>query len=570
MLFLPNTITDRLFIYVRVRILWCLTLAQGLLFWEHVWLKHVRHSHILHSLPSRINCTFDVPNSISMEIFNTVIAWFMKKRIHQMELFMKYPQEVQREWLKKLLQTARDTEIGQQYDFRSITTPEHFRERLPIVEYDGLKPYIQRLMKGEQNVLWPSEIKWFAKSSGTTTDKSKFIPVTEEALEECHFKGGKDLLSIYCNLYPQTNLFSGKAIGMGGTHQIVELSNESIYYQGDLSAILMQNLPLWVEFLRTPNLAVALMDDWEAKIEKMARITMQHDVTNISGVPSWTLLLLRRILDISGKKNLLEIWPNFELFIHGGVSFHPYREQFRELLPSEEVHYLETYNASEGFFAIQDGIDPDEMLLMLDYGIYYEFVPLDQITAESPKALALEEVQTGVHYAIVITTNAGLWRYLVGDTVQFTSLNPYRIRITGRTRNFINAFGEELIVENAEKALAVACDRCGCRILDYTAAPIFLQGSHRGAHEWLIEFETPPSDIEFFTEIFDNALKSQNSDYEAKRFHGMMLSEPIVRIMPPNTFYNWLKAKGKLGGQHKVPRLFNTRKYVDEILSSLS
>ncbi|MFC2102473.1 GH3 auxin-responsive promoter family protein [Bacteroidota bacterium] len=505
-----------------------------------------------------------------MELLNAVISWLMKKRIHQIELFLKYPHDVQREWLKKLLHSARDTEWGQKYEFKSITSPEIFRQRLPVLDYEELKPSIDRLKKGEQNVLWPTEIKWFAKSSGTTADKSKFIPVTEEALEECHFKGGKDLLSIYCNNRPETNLFSGKAIGMGGTHQIVEVSSESIYYQGDLSAILMQNLPFWVEFLRTPNLSIALMDEWESKIEKMARATIQHDVTNISGVPSWTLLLVRRVLEITGKKHLLEVWPNFELFIHGGVSFHPYKEQFRKLFPSSQMHYLETYTASEGFFAIQDRDGADDMLLMLDYGIYYEFIPVGDLSSEFPETISLEDVRLNTNYAIVITTNAGLWRYLIGDTVQFTSTNPYRIKITGRTKSYINAFGEELIVDNAEKALSIACKRCQCNIIDYTAAPVYIEENIRGAHEWLIEFDTPPKEMAFFTEIFDNALKSLNSDYEAKRYHNMILGEPIIRVVPQNTFYNWLKSKGKLGGQHKVPRLYNDRKYVDEILQMIS
>ncbi|TSA23902.1 MAG: hypothetical protein D4R67_12660 [Bacteroidetes bacterium] len=505
-----------------------------------------------------------------MELLNTVISWLMKKRIHQIELFLKYPHEVQHEWFKKLLQTARDTEWGQAYEFKSIHSPEIFRERIPVREYDDFKPSIDRLKRGEQNILWPTDIKWFAKSSGTTADKSKFIPVSEEALEECHFKGGKDLLSIYCNNHPETNLFAGKSIGMGGTHQIVEGSNESMYYQGDLSAILMQNLPFWVEFLRTPNLSIALMDEWESKIDKMAAATIQHDVTNISGVPSWTLLLFRRILDITGKEHLLEVWPNFELFIHGGVSFKPYREQFRRILPSRGMHYLETYNASEGFFAIQDRDSVSDMLLMLDYGIYYEFIPVDDLGSESPKAIALEEVKPEVNYAMVISTNAGLWRYLVGDTVQFTSINPYRIRITGRTRSFINAFGEEIIVDNADQALSIACERCNCQVIDYTAAPVYMEGSSRGAHEWLIEFEEPPQEMAYFTEILDNALKSLNSDYEAKRYHNLMLAAPIIRVMPRHTFYKWLKSKGKLGGQHKVPRLFNDRKYVDEILQMIS
>ena len=504
-----------------------------------------------------------------MALINAVVSWLMKKRIHQIELFMKYPHEVQSEWLRKLLATARNTEWGKRYDFKSIVTPDQFKQRLPLFDYESLKGSIDRLRKGEQNILWPSEIKWFAKSSGTTSDKSKFIPVSQEALEECHFKGGKDLLSIYCNNHSETKLFDGKAIAMGGSHQIMEVNNES-YYQGDLSAILIQNLPGWVEFMRTPNLSIALMDEWESKIEKMAMATIQHDVTNISGVPSWTLLLFKRVLELTCKSNILEVWPNFELFIHGGVNFSPYREQFKLILPSEKVNYLETYNASEGFFGIQDRNSASDMLLMLDYGIYYEFIPLDQVGLEEPEVCSLDQVKLFTNYAMVITTNAGLWRYQIGDTVHFTSLEPFRIKISGRTRNFINAFGEELIIDNAEKAIAIACERSRAIITEYTAAPVYLQGDQKGAHEWLIEFEKKPDDLAFFTSALDTALKSLNSDYEAKRYHGLLLQEPRIRVLPPHTFYNWLKMKGKLGGQYKVPRLSNDRKYVDEILQLLS
>lgn len=504
-----------------------------------------------------------------MALINSVISWVMKKRIHQIELFIKYPNEVQTELLKKLLTTARNTEWGKEYDFKTLNSPAQFAARIPVQDYESHKPAVERLRRGEQNICWPTEIKWFAKSSGTTNDKSKFIPVSQEALEECHFKGGKDLLSIYCNMHDDTRLFAGKAIAMGGSHQILEVNNE-VYYQGDLSAILIQNLPGWVEFLRTPNLSIALMDDWESKIEMMASETMQHDVTNISGVPSWTLLLFKRVLELSGKDNILEVWPNFELFIHGGVSFLPYRDQFHKILPSDSVNYLETYNASEGFFGIQDRDRANDMLLMLDYGIYYEFIPPEQVGREYPETITLDQVQTGVSYAMVITTNAGLWRYLIGDTVIFTSVDPYRIRISGRTRHFINAFGEEVIIENTEKALAIACNRSNAVVSEYTAAPIFLTGQSRGAHEWIIEFEKPPADLSYFTSALDTALKSLNSDYEAKRYHDLMLTEPVVRVVPPNTFYRWMRQRGKLGGQNKVPRLYNERKYVDEIMAIAS
>ena len=505
-----------------------------------------------------------------MALINSVLSWLMKQRVHQIELFVKYPHEVQMDWLRNLLGNAKNTEWGRKFDFKSIKTIEEYRNRVPVNDYNSIKPYVDRLLKGEQNILWPSEIKWFAKSSGTTNDKSKFIPVSVEALEECHFKGGKDLLSIYCNNHPETLLFDGKSIAMGGSHQIEEISNESYYYIGDLSAIIIQNLPMWVEFRRTPNISIALMDEWESKIEKMAVATIPHNVTNVSGVPSWTLLLFRRVLELTGKSHLLEVWPNFELFIHGGVSFIPYREQFKELFPSGQVNYYETYNASEGFFGIQDRDGADDMLLMLDYGIFYEFIPMDQLENEFPRALSLSEVDIGTNYALVISTNSGLWRYLIGDTILFTSLSPYRIKITGRTRNFINAFGEELIIDNAEKALAIACERCHTIISEYTAAPVYFSEKAKGAHEWLIEFEKPPTDLGFFTEIMDNALKSLNSDYEAKRYHDMILGMPLIRPVPKGTFYSWMKSKGKLGGQHKVPRLSNERKYVEEILARIA
>lgn len=503
-----------------------------------------------------------------MAILNAVISWLMRKRIHQIELFMKYPHEVQEEWFKRLIQQGRSTEWGRMYDYKSISTYHEFAQRVPVNDYEGLKPFIDRLRKGEQNLLWPEEIKWFAKSSGTTSSKSKYIPVSNAALEECHFKGGKDMISLYTNNYPDTEAFDGRGLVMGGSHSISEVSNTS-YYDGDLSAILIQNLPFWVQFMKTPNINIALMDEWESKIEMMANETMQHDVTSIAGVPSWTMVLLRKILEISGKNNISEVWPRLEVFFHGGVSLDPYREQFAQMIPSNAMHYMETYNASEGFFGIQDLTDRNELLLMLDYGIFYEFIPVEKLQDEQPVALQLGEVKTGVNYAMVITTNAGLWRYLIGDTVTFTSVNPYRLRITGRTRSYINTFGEELMVDNAEKALGIACAKCQAVISDYTAGPHFSPDKKTAAHEWIIEFEKSPVNLEFFTETFDNALKSLNSDYEAKRYHNMILMPPIIHAAPQGTFYKWLKAKGKLGGQNKVPRLSNNRDILTEILPLL-
>ena len=488
----------------------------------------------------------------------------MKQRMHQIELFLKYPHEVQNEWFEKLIYEAKDTEWGKKYDYQSIKSPDDFKKRVPVSDYDALKPYIERLIKGEQNILWNTDVKWFAKSSGTTSDKSKFIPITRESLEECHYKGGKDMLTIYCNNNPDSYIFDGKGLAIGGSSKLFEV-NAEMYY-GDLSAIIIQNLPFWAEFYRTPDISIALMDDWENKIDKLAKATIAKNVTNISGVPSWTLLLMKKILELTGKNNLLEVWNNLEMYAHGGVSFKPYREQFEKIIPSEKMNYIETYNASEGFFGIQDRNDSDDMLLMLDYGIYYEFIPLEKLNKDHPHTLTLDEVQTDTTYALVISTNCGLWRYLIGDTVKFTSLDPYRIQITGRTKSFINAFGEEMVVDNAERALKIACEKSDSVITEYTVAPVYLDDGKNGAHEWLIEFEKLPENLEYFTEILDNALKSLNSDYEAKRYRDMILNKPVIRSLPKGTFYRWLKMKGRLGGQHKVPRLANERIYVEEIL----
>jgi hypothetical protein len=502
-----------------------------------------------------------------MTIFNSVFTWFMKKRIHQIELFMKYPNEVQEEWFEQLIAIAGNTEWGKKYDYKNITTLQEFKNRVPIQNYDTLKPYIERMLAGEKNVLWPSEIRWFAKSSGTTNDRSKFIPVSDESLEECHFKGGKDLLTIYFNNRPDTRMFTGKILTLGGSHQISSLNADTSF--GDLSAVIMKNLPLWAEFARTPNLDITLMDNFEEKIEKVAMATKDVNVTSLGGVPTWNILLLKRVLEITGKKNILEVWPNMELYFHGAVNFTPYREQFKKLIPSDEMYYLETYNASEGFFGIQDTDNGGDMLLMLDYGIFYEFLPIENLHDENPATLTLDEVELDKNYALIISTNAGLWRYLIGDTIRFTSLFPFRIQITGRTKHFINAFGEELIIDNAERALDEACQQTGAIIRDYTAAPVYFDGDQSGAHEWIIEFEKKPAEFERFVDLLDETLRRINSDYDSKRFKDMALRRPIVRRAPKGTFYNWLKKKGKLGGQHKVPRLANNREYADSILEMM-
>jgi len=499
-----------------------------------------------------------------MAIINSVLSWLIKKRIHQIDLFIKYPHEVQSEWLKKLILSARNTEWGIKYDYSSINSIEQFKERVPVNTYEQIKPYIDDLRAGKQNILWPTDIKWFAKSSGTTDGKSKYIPVSQEALEECHFKGGKDMLSLYFNNFPNTALFDGRGLGIGGSHNISEINTAS-YYDGDLSAIIIQNLPFWAEFIRVPKRSTALMDQWEQKIEKMADETIPHNVTSLSGVPSWTLLLMKKVLEKTSADNLIEVWPNLEVYFHGGVNFAPYKDQFMKFIPTDQMNYMETYNASEGFFGIQDQSDSEDLLLMLDYGIYYEFLPLNYLEEEFPDTCTLENVKIGENYALVISTNGGLWRYIVGDTIKFTSLNPYKIRITGRTKNFINAFGEELIIDNAETALAIACKKCDASITEYTAAPAYIDENDQAAHEWYIEFDSAPVDMDYFKDTLDNALKSLNSDYEAKRYQSMILKPPILHAVPEGTFYYWLKSKGKLGGQHKVPRLSNHRQYIEEI-----
>ncbi|PZQ79494.1 MAG: hypothetical protein DI548_14845, partial [Flavobacterium johnsoniae] len=422
----------------------------------------------------------------------------------------------------------------------------------------------ERTRKGEQNVFWSTPIKWFAKSSGTTNAKSKFIPVSTEALENCHYKAGKDLLSLYLNNNEESQLFTGKSLRLGGSKQLYEDNNT---FFGDLSAILIDNMPIWAEFSSTPSNKVSLMSEWETKIPAIINETIHENVTSFAGVPSWMLVLMNKTLEATGKSNLLEIWPNLEVYFHGGVSFEPYREQYKKILPNSEFQYYEIYNASEGFFAIQDLNNSSDLLLMLDYGIFYEFIPMDTFGTPEQKTIRLSEVELGKNYAIVITTNAGLWRYMVGDTVRFTSLNPYRIRVSGRTKHHINVFGEELIVENTDKAIAKACKITNTEVIDYTVAPVFMEGKEKGAHEWMIEFKNAPENISDFRQILDDTLQSLNSDYEAKRHNNMTLNPLIINIARTNLFYDWLKEQDKLGGQHKIPRLSNQRNYLEELKS---
>lgn len=497
-----------------------------------------------------------------MKLFSPTISKLARLRYSQIEEWMNDPITAQREILQDLVTHGQHTDFGRKYGLNNLFTIKKFKEAIPIQEYDDIKPWIKQLMNGEQNQLWDSPVNWFAKSSGTTSDKSKFIPVTEESLEDCHYQAGKDVLTLYYHFNPESNLLTGKGLVIGGSHQVSQL-NEEIYC-GDLSAVLMQNMPMWGHWIRTPELSIALLDEWEKKIETLAQSTINENVTSISGVPTWTQVLIKRILEITGKSQVKEVWPNLELYMHGGVSFTPYRENFKKLL-GDGVQYMEMYNASEGFFAAQDAPDSEGMLLFLNHGIFYEFMPVEEYGKENPCTIGLGKVETGKQYALVISTNGGLWRYLVGDTIQFTSLSPFRVKVSGRLKHFMNAFGEEVIVDNADAAIAMASEKTGALVNDYTAAPIYFSQEQNGAHEWLIEFEKEPANMEQFIYELDSSLKNINSDYEAKRHKNIALRMPVVHTLKKGVFNNWLKQKGKLGGQHKVPRLSNDRKFVDEL-----
>ena len=500
---------------------------------------------------------------MQIPLFNTVLSWILKKRKYQIDMFIDYPIETQKEVLFNILNSARHTELGIKYSFDTIDNYKVFSETIPILQYEEFEPFIERSRKGESNIFWPTKIEWFAKSSGTTNAKSKFIPVSNEALEDCHLKAGKDMLCLYINNNEDTEIFKGKGLRLGGSSAVYE-DNDTNF--GDLSAIIIENLPFWADLGSAPSQKTALMGEWESKMEAIIQETIHEDITSLVGVPSWMLVLLNRVLDITGKNNILEVWPNLEVFFHGGVNFNPYRKQYKKLIPSEKFKYYETYNASEGFFAIQDKNNSDELLLMLDYGIFYEFIPMQNFDKDKWEAIPLQNVKLDQNYALVISTNAGLWRYMIGDTVKFTSLNPYRIKITGRTKHFINVFGEELIIENAEEALKKACLDTNSHLTDYTVAPIFMNGNKSGSHEWMIEFKTSPDDLNEFTTILDNTLKSLNSDYEAKRYKDMTLSLPRIHQAEKGLFYKWLKKNKKLGGQHKVPRMSNGRVFMEELL----
>ena len=499
-----------------------------------------------------------------MKFLSPTISRLARMRFWRVENWSRHPVAVQREVLQELVTAAQHTSFGKKHKFSTLFTLKEFKKMVPIHSYEDMKPYVERMMDGEENILWNTPINWFAKSSGTTSDKSKFIPISDESLQDNHFKASKDVLATYYNNFPGSDLLTGKSLVVGGSHQLNKM-NEEIQY-GDLSAVLMQNTPFWGQWLRTPELSIALLDEWEDKIEQLAAITAEENVTSLAGVPTWTLLLLKRILAIKGKTTIKEVWPNLELYITGGVSFVPYREQFDKIFGAK-INYLEIYNASEGFFAGQQCPDDDGMLLFTEHGIFYEFMPVDQYGQNNPQTVGLDKVAIGKNYALVISTTGGLWRYLVGDTIQFTSLHPYKIKVTGSLKHYMNAFGEEVIVDNSDNAIAIAAEKTGSIVNDYTAAPVFFSEHANGAHEWLIEFEKKPDNLQQFIIELDSALKNCNSDYEAKRHRDIALRLPIVHILPKGHFTKWLHSKNKVGGQHKVPRLSNERVILEEILS---
>jgi GH3 auxin-responsive promoter len=498
-----------------------------------------------------------------MKLLSPIISKLARNRFWRIQNWSNHPVAAQRQVLQDLVSAGQYTELGKKYNFAKLFTLKEFKKHVPIHEYDDIKIYINRMMQGDDNILWNTPVKWFAQSSGTTSDKSKYIPISDESLADNHFKAAKDVLTNYYNNFPGSDLLTGKSLVVGGSHQLSKV-NEEIQF-GDLSAVLMQNSPFWGQWIRTPELSVALLDEWEEKIEQLAQITANENVTSLAGVPTWTLILLKRILQIKNKTTIKEVWPNLELYVNGGVSFVPYKEQFDTIIGGK-INYLEIYNASEGFIAAQVKPDDEGMLLFTEHGIFYEFMPVEEYGKIKPHTIGLKDVELNKNYALVISTTGGLWRYLIGDTVIFTSINPYKIKVSGRLKHYMNAFGEEVIVDNTDKAIAAACEKTNAMVSDYTAAPVYFSQNNNGAHEWLIEFEKTPNNITAFTYELDNALKDVNSDYEAKRHKDIALRLPIVHILPVGTFNEWLKSKGKLGGQHKVPRLSNDRTILEEVL----
>ncbi|MDR1781127.1 MAG: GH3 auxin-responsive promoter family protein [Tannerella sp.] len=500
-----------------------------------------------------------------MNVITKGVSFFYRQRQRTVESYGSSTADIQLKQLRYLLDCAAHTVIGKKYDFRSIRDYQTFANRVPLQSYETLKPLIERMINGERDVLWRAKTKWFAKSSGTTNNKSKFIPVTPEILDMCHYRGGYDTLGLYMRNHPESSFFKRKGLILGGSHSPMPINHHA--HSGDLSAVLLQHIPFYINYVRIPAKRIILMDEWEAKIQAIVEHTWNRDVGNLSGIPSWMLLLIKAVIQKAGKETLTEVWPNLEVFFHGGISFEPYRAQYEMLIPSDRMNYMETYNASEGFFGIQDDPSDTALLLMLDYGIFYEFIPFTEWgQTDNPTVIPLENVKTDENYVMVISTCGGLWRYVIGDTVRFTSLFPHKFVISGRTSHFINAFGEELIVDNAERAVSEASELTGAEVNAYTAAPLFLLNKGKGRHQWLIEFDREPKSLSEFTQCLDESLMSLNSDYEAKRYKNMTLQEPEIIVARRGVFIDWLKMKGRLGGQHKVPRLSNDRTIIDELL----
>ena len=486
----------------------------------------------------------------------------MRSRMKAIEDSINNPLKTQENVLFNNIYKSKNTIYGREFGFSEIKSLQQFNERVPSVFYEDFEPYIELARKGEKDVTWPGKIKWFAKSSGTTNAKSKFIPISQESLEDCHYAAGKTMFALYLNAVPETEIFLNKNLRIGGSSELYQQYDTRF---GDLSAILIDNLPFYAEMKNIPNKEISLMTEWEAKMEAISNAVISENVGSLTGVPSWMLVLLNHILAKTGKNYIDEIWPNLEVFFHGGISYTPYKENYKNIT-SKELNYFEIYNASEGFFGIQDQKDCKDLLLLLDNGIFYEFIPMDEFGSENQRYLNITEVEVGKNYAMVITTNGGLWRYIIGDTVKFTSTNPHRIVVSGRTKHYINAFGEELIIDNAEVGLKAACDATGALVSEYSAGPIFMSDKEKGAHEWVIEFSKDPNDFNLFVETLDKKLQEINSDYEAKRYKNITLNPPTVHKAKPGLFFEWMRLRGKLGGQNKVPRLANTREYIEPII----
>ncbi len=504
--------------------------------------------------------------SLPLRLFNDTFGQYLRWRVPRIDRTRRSPDEFQDRWMDYLLIHARHTSFGESHKLKDVRTYEQFREQVPIRDYDGHVDYINRMLSGERNVLWPGLVHWFSKSSGTSSDRSKYIPVTGENLRKNHIRGGWDAMSLYYHQYPTAGMFSRKNLIMGGSIQERRPSGAKI---GDISGIMLANFPSVGRPFYTPSFDTMLMRDYEKKLEAVARESMVEDVGMVGGVPNWTMLLMRRILELTGAANMREVWPNFELFTHGGISFAPYREQFEKLIGPDSINYQEIYNASEGYFGLRDDLTRDDMLLLIDNGVFYEFLPQDQWNVDHPQAIPLAEVEVGVTYGVVVTTNAGLWRYNLGDTIKFTSIRPFRFHITGRTKQFINTFGEEIMVHNTDQALAMTCSALDCTVTEYTVAPVFITTpGERGAHEWCVEFGRAPRNLSAFAKTLDQHLQTVNGDYAAKRRSDLVLTEVMVNAVVPGTFHRWMKQRGKLGGQAKVPRLSSSRTYIDEILQT--